>query len=438
MSPNSKSFVASLVVVAAAGSVIGGSWIRDRIDIGMRKLPDSQRDFSMQNLVASRDPDQQVPEGDFFYELSRLLKREYVEPISDDQKLASGAVRGMIGSLGDPSSLYMEQPEFTAFLNSRAGKYEGIGAELALVDPAGINLGSIPGGNLQPSGEGGAEEMMATMPKIPRLTLVAVVPGGPADKAGLKVGDMVYSVDGHWLVNSDLLDKFRKAQRDWTAKKITLRDLNLLRKEIRSKTERALLPLRAKDRLMLGTSGTVKMVVDRGKSQITALVPRGASSLPDMVAQGSRIDYFPFTPGAADLLRDAVRGKKEVSLDLRNNVLGDVSVMRQCLAVVAPTGEYGGFMNSRGSKPTPLTIEKGAATATHFHLITDFSTRGAAEMFALALKSKGLATLTQPTGNERKVLDIIKLPDGTGYTLATGEYQTKLTAVTRVVKKETK
>ncbi len=438
MSPNSKSLFVSLGVVVAAGSVVVGSYVRDRVDLGMRTLPNSQRDFSMQSLVASRDPDQQVPEGDFFYELTRLVKREYVEPITDDQKLASGAVRGMVGSLGDPSSLFMDKSEFTAFLNSREGKYEGIGAELALVNPAGIPSGAAGRGNLQPTDEGGAEEMMATMPKIPRLTLVAVVPGGPADKAGLKVGDMVYSVDDHWLVNSDLLDRFRAAQIDWAAKKITLRDLNKLRKEIRTKTDRALLPLRAKDRLMLGTTGTLKVTVDRAKSQLTVNITRGTSSMPNWSVKGDHVDYLPFTPGAADRLKDALQGKKEVTLDLRNNVLGEVSVMRDCLATIAPAGTYGGFINQRGTKPTPLTLTKGVSSHPKIHLITDFSTRGAAEMFALALTSNGLATMTQPTGNQRKLIDIIKLPDGSGYTLATGEYRTKLSVPTATAKKGVK
>jgi C-terminal processing protease CtpA/Prc len=49
-------------------------------------------------------------------------------------------------------------------------------------------------------------------------------------------------------------------------------------------------------------------------------------------------------------------------------------------------------------------------------------------MFALALQSKGKATLVGSlTGGDRTLVDIVPLPDGSGYVLPIGEYQVNVT-----------
>ncbi|HEY0867168.1 MAG TPA: hypothetical protein VGE01_07315, partial [Fimbriimonas sp.] len=111
MNQMTKSVLSALGVATAGMSIVVGSYARDRVDLGQRKADQS----SFRNLLASRD-NSSVPEGDYFYEIADLLKREYVEPVQDGSKLATGAVRGMVGSLGDPKSIFMDPNEFDAFL----------------------------------------------------------------------------------------------------------------------------------------------------------------------------------------------------------------------------------------------------------------------------------------------------------------------------------
>jgi C-terminal processing protease CtpA/Prc len=119
-----------------------------------------------------------------------------------------------------------------------------------------------------------------------------------------------------------------------------------------------------------------------------------------------------------------LKGKTSISIDLRNNVLGDMETMRRCLALVAPAGRFGYFKNERkASTPVELTISKGNPTPPKIKLIVDQSTRDAAEIFALALQSKGIATLSgTDMGNSRKLKDVVQLPDGSGYTLNIGTF----------------
>src|SRR5579872_3196463 len=131
MSDIKKSVLNSTWIVAGVAAVLMGFQTRQRTDVGAIVASNSNAPIS--GLLASQSNDINVPAGDYFYELSQKLKQEYVEPVSDDQKLASGAIRGMVASLDDPDSIYMNKDEFNAYLNARVGKFEGIGADLELV-----------------------------------------------------------------------------------------------------------------------------------------------------------------------------------------------------------------------------------------------------------------------------------------------------------------
>ncbi|RYG22420.1 hypothetical protein EON82_17125, partial [bacterium] len=113
---------------------VGGAELRQRTDPLERV---KRREASTDNfLVTQSNKATEIPLGEFYNAMTDLLKHEYVEPITDDQKLASGAVRGMVLSLGDPRCVFMDAKEFRAYLNARAGQYEGIGAEFGLKSSA--------------------------------------------------------------------------------------------------------------------------------------------------------------------------------------------------------------------------------------------------------------------------------------------------------------
>ncbi|RYG48768.1 hypothetical protein EON79_03510 [bacterium] len=410
MSSRHTTYVAPLVAAACGLAVFGGARLRDAADLGARPLTDPS------SLVASRGAT--IQEGDYFDEVARLLEREYVEPITDEQKLATGAVRGMIASLNDPKSLFMDKAAFTTFLDARSGKYQGIGADLVLEMRGAINAQARP--DQADPGETSPEATLATQPRVPRLIVASLVPGGPADKAGVKVGDAVYEVDKHWVVNTDLLVRYQKAARDWEAKKISTGDFNKIREEVRAKTERALLPLKAKEKLTQGAGTMVEVVWERGGAKQTMKILKAASQMP---ASGVKEGVYTlrFNADAPAALKEAA-GQKTLTIDLRQNSGGDYETMRKCLEAVAPKGTYGEIRSDRGA-PTPFVVKTGTANPPKMTLLVDGSTRGAAEIFALALESQGRAKLVgTKTAGDRTITQIVMLPDGSGYTLATGEY----------------
>ena len=99
-----------------------------------------------------------------FWDAWNIIHQQYVDQPVDDIKLMQGAINGMMQSLGDPHSTYMNPQEYTDATSQLAGSYAGIGA---YVDTSGQ-----------------------------LLTITKPMPNSPAEQAGLQAGDQVIAVDG--------------------------------------------------------------------------------------------------------------------------------------------------------------------------------------------------------------------------------------------------
>ena len=106
-----------------------------------------------------------------FWQAWEIAQREFVDQPLDETRLMQGAIRGMLQALGDPHSSYMDPDEYMQANMPMAGAYEGIGA---WVDT-----------------------------EAERLTIIAPMPGSPAENAGLRPGDEVIAVDGDDVTGLD-------------------------------------------------------------------------------------------------------------------------------------------------------------------------------------------------------------------------------------------
>ena len=260
--------------------------------------------------------------------------------------------------------------------------------------------------------------------RLPKLMIAAVVPGGSADKAGLKPGDWAEFVDEHWVPNSPAFDRFSDLSEQVRSKKANPLEFFKLRKLLREQSEKSVLPIKARDQLMIGNTGVVNVQWVRGEQHIKTSLPKGNWELAGFGVLNDRSIRLPLVSGSANRLHEALNGKAEATIDLRNNVDGDFDAMLECLKVIAPNGTYGYLVTQKNEKPSPLLVSGGAGNRPKLTLRVDRTTRGAAEIFALALTSRGLAKLdgTEMAGN-RYVVRWYTLPDNAGYTLVTGEYR---------------
>ncbi|HCE16569.1 MAG TPA: hypothetical protein DEQ80_01790 [Anaerolinea thermolimosa] len=106
-----------------------------------------------------------------FWEAWQIVKDQYVDQPVDEQKMMQGAIRGMLESLGDPHTSYMDPDEYRQANLPMNGEYEGIGA---WVDTTGDYV-----------------------------KIVSPMPGSPAEKAGLKANDIIIKVDGEDMTGID-------------------------------------------------------------------------------------------------------------------------------------------------------------------------------------------------------------------------------------------
>ena len=101
---------------------------------------------------------------DLFWQAWDTLTAQYVDKDKlNEKKMFYGAIRGMVASLGDPYTVFMDPKIAQDFSDELAGTFEGIGAEIGIKDET--------------------------------ITVIAPLPDMPAEKAGLKAGDKIMAID---------------------------------------------------------------------------------------------------------------------------------------------------------------------------------------------------------------------------------------------------
>lgn len=116
-----------------------------------------------------------------FWEVYHAITDRYAGGEVDRRSLVEGATKGLFEALGDPYSEYLTADEYRDSLEGLSGRFEGIGAEIGTEAP----------------GDGASD--CSTLGPDCLLVVIAPIAGSPADKAGLRPGDVVRSVDGRSL-----------------------------------------------------------------------------------------------------------------------------------------------------------------------------------------------------------------------------------------------
>lgn len=114
---------------------------------------------------AAANPTDEIERFDPLWETWRVLHDYYGDEV-DDTVLMEGALSGMVASIGDPHTDYMDPETFANVNSSMNGEYEGIGA------------------TVQKNEETGG------------LELISIFEGSPAEEAGLRAGDQIVRVEG--------------------------------------------------------------------------------------------------------------------------------------------------------------------------------------------------------------------------------------------------
>jgi carboxyl-terminal processing protease len=103
-------------------------------------------------------------------------------PLVDDEKLLDAALHGLMAAAGDVHTDYMDPETYARVSEGMSGEYEGIGATVRTSEQYG------------------------------GLELVTILPGSPAEAAGLRGGDVIVEVEGEdvtGLSQSEIISRVR-------------------------------------------------------------------------------------------------------------------------------------------------------------------------------------------------------------------------------------
>lgn len=120
-------------------------------------------------MISSRASAAEKADLNTFWKVWEILDNKYVsvkdkEEKDSAEKRMEGAIKGMVESLGDPYTTYFDEKELESFESSINGSFEGVGMEIGIKDDL--------------------------------LKVVAPIKNSPAEKAGIKAGDIIVSING--------------------------------------------------------------------------------------------------------------------------------------------------------------------------------------------------------------------------------------------------
>ncbi|EDL64603.1 S41 family peptidase [Bacillus sp. SG-1] len=155
-----------LIVIAAASLLTGAGGMYG----GMSLLDAFDRDKEGEVAEEGGPLSDRLHKVEVAYD---LIADKYVEKV-DKGELVEGAIQGMLDTLEDPYSVYMDAKTASQFNDSLGSSFEGIGAEVTVMDG--------------------------------KLLIVAPFKDSPAEKAGLRPNDQILKVDGESITGLDLYE----------------------------------------------------------------------------------------------------------------------------------------------------------------------------------------------------------------------------------------
>ncbi len=298
-----------------------------------------------------------------------LLRANYVDQSAlDPATLQQGAIQGLMDAVNDPGHTgYLTAAEVAARDQSLSGTFVGVGAVLDLRNNA--------------------------------ATIVRVLPGSPAQKAGLRAGEVILRVDGVSVAGQALEQIVVKVRGPaGTSVTLGLRDLD--------GSERSLTIVRAKLDLPLVS---------------WALAPGSHDAV---------IRLETFSTGAANDLVAAITaaraaGAAGIVLDLRANPGGYVSEAVNVASQFLGSGVVY-VSQDRSGKQVPHEVAGGGiATDIPLVVLVDGQTASAAEIVTGAIQDAGRATIVgETTYGTGTVVGTFPLSDGSAVTIGTERWLT--------------
>lgn len=297
-------------------------------------------------------------------ELKALVAEKYIDPI-DETAVEDAAAAAMVAALGDRWSYYIPADEYQAYAEQMANAYVGIGITIVVAE------------------DGTGVEVMV------------VDAGGPADQAGMEVGDVIVAVDGTRIGGMDTVE---------------------IRNMVRGKE-----------------NTPVEITVRRGEAEHTMSILRGYVQTPVATAKLLddgiglvTIENFDTrcteeTLAAIESLLE--QGAEKLIFDVRNNPGGYASELVRVLDYLLPEGELFRTVNYQGKEAVDMSDE--AHLDIPMAVLVNADSYSAAEFFAAALREyEAAVVIGEQTSGKGYFQSTYQLEDGSAVGLSIGKYFT--------------
>ena len=295
-------------------------------------------------------------------EAAALIGAQAAKPV-DKATLERAAVQGMLSVLGDKWSGFYPPAGAGVFAAALEGRYDGVG----------VWLRANNGGD---------------------ATVASVVSASPAERAGLRNGDVLLSIDGVAVVG-----------RGVTVAAGLLRGMQ---------------------------ASTVELTVRRGSAIELVKLARTSVDSPYVLAEQLkhgvlRVAVTSFVRGVGRQVREALvadPSRTGVILDLRGNPGGLLDEAVEVAGAFLDGGTVVSY-STRDTAPVILTAAPGGNTTTPLVVLVDGATASAAEVVAAAMQDRGRAVVvgarTFGKGSVQKPLSLV---DGSVIEFTVGTYRT--------------
>ncbi|MFJ7977628.1 S41 family peptidase [Peribacillus sp. NPDC096379] len=286
-----------------------------------------------------------------------LIYQQYVEEVGDTQ-LVEGAIQGMLSTLKDPYTVYMDKETAKQFDEALDSSFDGIGTEIGMENH--------------------------------KVIIVAPYKDSPADKAGLKPRDQIISIDGDSIEGLDLNETRLKIR----GKKGTVVNLEIKRQ---------------------GVMNPIKLAITRDEIPLDTVFSSVKSE------NGKNIGYIEITSFSQDTAADFKEQLKELEkekisgliIDVRGNPGGFLTSVESILGELLPKDKPYLQIEYRSGQTKEVFSGNEKKKDYPIAVLTDKDSASAAEILAGAMQEAGgYPLIGETTFGKGTVQKAIPMGDG--------------------------